>query len=223
MNEISVKILRYNPDDGETGHYETYRIETNTNSTILEGLLQVYERYDSTLAFSYGCRVKNCGLCAVTVDGRPHYACVTRIRDGMQISPLENLPVIKDLIFERRIFSKYLEKFKPYVIRKKEPETLPEIINQPNEHIQLMSCRECFACMSSCPRYDYRHDNFGGPLAFVKLAQLHYDVRDSMDRVQQVREMGILTCSGCNLCKCISGIALTKIVIKPFLKLLKAK
>ncbi|SPD74108.1 conserved hypothetical protein [uncultured Desulfobacterium sp.] len=103
--DISIKILRYNPENCDIGHYESYRIEANTNSTILEGLLQVYERYDSTLAFSYGCRVKNCGLCAVNVDGRPHYACVTRIRDGMRISPLKNLPVIKDLIFERRTFS----------------------------------------------------------------------------------------------------------------------
>ncbi|SPD74295.1 conserved hypothetical protein [uncultured Desulfobacterium sp.] len=220
--DIFIKILRYNPNNSQIGHNETFRIEANNNSTILEGLLQVYEKYDSTLAFSYGCRVKNCGLCAVNVDGKPHYACVTRIRDGMQISPLENLPVIKDLVFERRIFSKYLENFKPYVVREREPEALPEIINQPDEHTQLMSCRECFACMSSCPKYDYRQDHFGGPLAFVKLAQLHYDVRDSIDRVKQVKEMGILNCSGCSRCTCISGIPINKIVIKPFLDLLTA-
>ncbi len=89
MAKIEIKILRYDPDNGKRKKFVTYSIEKNKNSTILEGLLQIYEKNDSTLAFSYGCRVKNCGLCAVNVDGKPRYACVTRIKAGMKISPLE--------------------------------------------------------------------------------------------------------------------------------------
>ncbi len=222
MAQITIHILRYNPEDCVSKQFVTYPIETNKNSTILEGLLQVYERDDSTLAFSYGCRVKNCGLCAVNVNGQPRYACVTKIKDGMKISPLENLPIIKDLVFDRRPFFAFLEKFKSYIVREKEPETLPEIINQPSEHTVLMRCRECFGCMSLCPRYDHGRDSFGGPLAFVKLAQLHYDVRDSLDRVHQAKEMGILTCLDCKQCACILGMPIYKIAIKPFLKTLKA-
>ena len=221
MKDITIKIRRYDSGDEKTSSYQSFQIKTNANSTILEGLMQVYEKYDSTLAFSYGCRVKNCGLCAVDVDGKPHYACVTRISDGMQISPLKNLPVLRDLVFDRSVFFKYLERYKPFVIREKEPESRPEIINQPEEHTKLMNCRECFACMSVCPKYDCRNEEFGGPLAFVKIAQLHYDVRDSMDRIEQIREMGILNCSGCKRCSCISGISINKIVIEPFLKLIR--
>jgi succinate dehydrogenase/fumarate reductase iron-sulfur protein len=136
----------------------------------------------------------------------------------MTISPLKNLPVIKDLVFDRSHFFALLGKFKPYVVRKRAPECLPEVLKQPGEHTQLMGCRECFGCMSLCPKYDDKNDAFGGPLGFVKLAQLHYDVRDSVDRVLQAKEMGILTCVDCRGCACILGMPIHKVVIKHFLE-----
>jgi succinate dehydrogenase/fumarate reductase iron-sulfur protein len=221
MSKIKIKILRHYPDSGGTQNFEQYSIEINKNSTILEGLLQIYERYDSTLAFSFGCRVKNCGLCAVNANGKPCYACVTRIENGMEISPLNHLPLIRDLVFDREPFFAFLNRFRPYVVRKNAPETLPETMLQPPEHTILMSCRECFACMSSCQQYDHNDGSFGGPLAFVKLAQLHYDCRDSMDRALQAEQMGISKCVDCKKCACISGIPLNRIVIRLFLGLLQ--
>ncbi|MDY6864074.1 MAG: 2Fe-2S iron-sulfur cluster-binding protein [Thermodesulfobacteriota bacterium] len=223
MKKIRIKVLRYNPENGVEKEFSTYEVDKDENSTILEGLQQIYERNDSTLAFNYGCRVKNCGLCAVNADGKPYYACITKIKDSMEITPLNNLPLIKDLIFDREQFFNFLKTFKPYVIRDKPPETLPETLIQPPEHAQLMSCRECFACMSSCPEYKWEDESFGGPLGFVKLAQLHYDCRDSQDRVSQARDMGILKCTECKKCVCISGIPINKIVIQPFLETLNAR
>jgi len=221
--KIEINILRSDPEKGEEKEFVTYSIEKNNNSTILEGLLRVYETNDSTLAFSYGCRVKNCGLCAVNADGKPRYACLTKIKDGMNIAPLENLPIIKDLVFDRKPFFNFLDRFKPYVVREKDPETLPEILNQPSEHTMLMSCRECFGCMSTCPKYNHGDDSFGGPLAFVKIAQLHYDCRDSLDRALQAKEMGIKNCINCRQCVCILGMPIYEIVIKHFLKILEGK
>ena len=192
-------------------------------STVLEILMQIYDTQDSSLAFNHGCRVKNCGLCVVNVNGRPRFACVSQITPNAEITPLKHLPLIKDLIFDRKPFFDYLEKFKPYIVREKTPEEEPENLIQPQEHATLMSCRECFACMSSCERYDYQNESFGGPLGFVKLAQLHYDVRDSLDRVSQAYEMGILNCVDCTGCACILGIPIKHLVIKPFLELLKDK
>ena len=223
MAEIEIQILRSDPENGEKKEFTSSSIETNNNSTILEGLLEIYERHDPTLAFSYGCRAKNCGLCAVNVDGKPRYACVTKIKDGMRIAPLENLPIIKDLVFDRKPFFTFLDRFSPYVVRERDPETLPEIVKQPSEHTMLMGCRECFGCMSTCPKYNPGDNSFGGPLAFVKLAQLHYDCRDSLDRVQQSREMGILNCIDCKQCACILGMPINKVVIKHFLEILKGK
>ena len=220
MAEIEIQILRSGPENGQKRKFESYSITVNNNSTVLEGLLQVYEKYDPTFAFSYGCRFKNCGLCAVNVNGKPRYACLTKIKDGMQIAPLENLPIIKDLVFDRKPFFTSLDKLRPYVVRERDPETVPEILKQPSEHTMLMGCRECFGCMSTCSRYDPDDHGFGGPLAFVKLAQLHYDVRDSLDRAMQAKEMGILNCVDCKGCVCIFGMPINKIVIKHFLAIL---
>lgn len=223
MNKITIKINRYDPEKKPKEKIEEFNVSVQEKSTVLEILMQIYENQDSNLAFDHGCRAKNCGLCAVSINGKPRFSCASQITAGTEISPLKNLPLIKDLVFDRAPFFNYLKKFNPCIIRKKEPETEPEILIQPPEHSKLMSCRECFACLSSCPRYNYQDNSFGGPLGFVKLAQLHYDCRDSMDRVSQAREMGISNCVDCPGCTCISGIPLKTIVIKPFLELLKKK
>ena len=221
MEEITVKVFRRDTEEEAKGNFEKYEVAVEEKSTVLEILLQIYDTQDSTLAFDYGCRAKNCGLCAVNVNGKPRYACVSPISADAKISPLNHLPLIKDLVFDRAPFFHYLEKFQPYIVRAKDPETEPETLVQPPEHAQLMSCRECFGCLSTCSRYDYQDASFGGPLGFVKLAQLHYDIRDSLDRVSQAKEMGIANCVDCAGCVCILGIPLKKVVIKPFLEMMQ--
>lgn len=221
MEKSIVKIFRHDPEGKVGDTFKEFEVIIKEKSMILEILMQIYDTQDSSLAFNHGCRAKSCGLCVVNVNGHPRYACISQISPNAKISPLNHLPLIKDLVFDREPFFNYLKKFKPYVVRKKAPDTEPETLIQPPEHATLMSCRECFACLSTCSRYDYRNESFGGPLGFLKLAQLHYDSRDSLDRVSQAREMGILNCLDCPGCTCISGIPLKKAVIKPFLALLK--
>jgi len=220
MEKITVKVFRYDPEGEDNGKFEEFEVAVEEKSTVLEILMQIYDTQDSSLAFNHGCRAKNCGLCVVNVNGHPRYACISKITANAEISPLNHLPLIRDMVFDRAPFFDYLERFKPYIVREKDPDTEPETLVQPPEHARLMSCRECFACLSSCPRYGYQDESFGGPLGFVKIAQLHYDVRDSLDRVSQAHKMGILNCVDCSGCTCISGIPLKQIVIKPFLGLL---
>ena len=220
MEKIAVKVLRYDPEGAKKERFEEFEVAVAEKGTVLEILMKIYDTHDSSLAFNHGCRAKNCGLCAVNVNGHSRYACVSEITANAEVSPLKRLPLIRDMIFDRVPFFNYLEGFRPYIVREKDPETEPEILVQPPEHARLMGCLECFACLSSCPKYDYQDSSFGGPLGFVKLAQLHYDLRDSLDRVSQAREMGILNCVDCSGCTCISGIPLKQIVIKPFLELL---
>ncbi|HLA28995.1 MAG TPA: 2Fe-2S iron-sulfur cluster-binding protein [Syntrophales bacterium] len=221
MKKIAVKVLRYDPEGANKDRFEEFKVAVEEKSTVLEILMQIYDTQDSSLAFNHGCRAKNCGLCAVNVNGHPRYACVSEITANAEISPLKHLPLIRDLIFDRDPFFNYLEEFRPYIVREKYPETEPETLIQSPEHSRLMGCLECFACLSSCPKYDYQDSSFGGPLGFVKLAQLHYDLRDSLDRASQAKKMGILKCIDCSGCTCIAGIPLKQLVIKPFLELLR--
>ena len=223
MEKIKVKVYRHDPEEKVEGGFQEFEVFAEEKSTVLEILMQIYDTSDSTLAFNHGCRAKNCGLCVVNVNEKPRYACISPITADAEISPLKRLPLLRDLVFDREPFFDYLSKFKPYVVREAEPKTEPETLIQPPEHAQLMSCRECFSCLSLCPNYDYKKEAFGGPLGFVKLAQLHHDTRDSIDRVAQAGEMGISNCVDCPGCTCILGIPLKKLVIKPFLESVNKK
>ena len=220
MKNIQITVSR---GEGQDRTDKTYQLSVEENSTVLEALLTIYDTQDSSLAFSHGCRVSHCGLCVVNVNGKPRYACIQRISDGAHIEPLYDLPVVKDLVLDREYFFDYMSKFTPYVIRETPMGDEPETLKEPPEYSTIISGTECFACLSACPAYD---DNFGGPLGLLKLAQLHNDVRDTLDRVAQTKEMGIENCLSCghkNCVACIAGIPLKKMVIDPLLLLIKEK
>ena len=72
------------------------------NQTVLDVVTWVQRNADPTLSYRFACRVGMCGSCAMTVNGRPRWTCRTHIskvvEDGtLEIGPLANLPVIKDL------------------------------------------------------------------------------------------------------------------------------
>jgi len=217
VKKIRIDISRLNPEIDEHPSMKAYEVPVEHGSTVLESLLYIYTNVDSTLAFQYGCRFKCCGLCAVNIDGKSKLACITRVSDGMKVTPLNNYQVVKDLIVNKRPVFNLLRKFKPFVVREQPPKTEPEVIIQSREHAVLMECRECMACMSACPKYDYTNTSFGGPYIFVKLAQLFYDPRDSLDRRDQAHRLGIERCKDCKRCICTVGIPIYQLVIKPLL------
>jgi fumarate reductase iron-sulfur subunit len=91
------------------GRYETYRVPQRANQTVLDVVTFVQRHLDSTLAYRFACRVGMCGSCAMTVNGRPRWTCRTHVskvadRGRLQVGPLENLPVLKDLATDMREF-----------------------------------------------------------------------------------------------------------------------
>ena len=79
------------------------------NQTVLDVVTWVQRNADPTLAYRFACRVGMCGSCAMTVNGRPRWTCRTHIskvvEDGrLEIGPLANLPVIKDLACDMAAF-----------------------------------------------------------------------------------------------------------------------
>lgn len=52
---------------------------------------------DDTLGYSYACRFQRCGLCGLVVNNKDNLACITVCREDMEIEPLRNLPIVRDL------------------------------------------------------------------------------------------------------------------------------
>ena len=72
------------------------------SQTVLDVVTWIQQNADPTLSYRYACRVGMCGSCAMMVNGQPRWTCRTHVdrvtQDGrLEIAPLRNLPVIKDL------------------------------------------------------------------------------------------------------------------------------
>lgn len=217
MSYVELFIERFDPDNDFAPRIEAYIVPKEEGSTVLEALLYIYEEIDSTLGFRFGCRFKSCGLCALEVNGTPRLACNTRLEDAMHLRPLSHLPRIRDLIIDREPTDRLLSQYNPYLVRQRLPDQAPEVFVQPESAKILETCRECLACLNTCPHYDYRKLSFGGPYAFVKLARFHYDPRDTIDRKAQIRSLGVEQCRECQKCRCVMAIPLYKLAIAPFI------
>ena len=96
---LEVSIWR--EQDGD-GHFESFQVPRRDNQTILDVVAWVQQQADPTLSYRFACRVGMCGSCAMMVNGAPRWTCRTHVQkvaedNRLEIAPLRNLPVIKDL------------------------------------------------------------------------------------------------------------------------------
>src|ERR1700759_4411854 len=109
LPELKVSLWR----GGADGQYRDYAVPQRQNQTVLDVVTYVQRHLDPTLAYRFACRVGMCGSCAMTVNGRPRWTCRTHVtkvveHGRLEIGPLENLPVIRDLATDMtRFFEKW--------------------------------------------------------------------------------------------------------------------
>jgi succinate dehydrogenase/fumarate reductase iron-sulfur protein len=212
MQNANVTLELYDPARAECVT-RSYSVPLAPGATVLSVLLHIYENHDPTLAFRYGCRCAKCGECAVDVDGRPRLVCLASARDGMTISPLKNLPRVRDLIVDRSPLDSLLSSLRLYI----DPAAAAPLgeLEVPRDYRRLIGCLECYGCVSSCPHFG--SDGFGGPYVFVRLAQLHLDPRDQADRRAQAVSLGVERCAECSECQCVKGIPIRRKAIATLL------
>ncbi len=111
-NELRICRSRFGAVARE-GRYENYAVPQRASQTVLDVVTFVQRHIDPTLSYRFACRVGVCGSCAMTVNGQPRWTCrthVSKVAGGgrLEIGPLENLPVIKDLATDmERFFEKW--------------------------------------------------------------------------------------------------------------------
>ena len=77
--QVTVKILRYNPEKDKKQHYETYPVEADPTDRVLDLLEKIKGYQDGTLAFRRSCAHGICGSCAMRINGRNRLACKTLV------------------------------------------------------------------------------------------------------------------------------------------------
>ena len=215
--KLEIRISRFDPQTDTGPRNQKFKITVARGETVLGALQQVYESQDSTLAFRFGCRFKGCGLCTIRINGRARLACTTRVEDGMELAPLDRFPIVRDLWVDRRPVTRFLTRHRLHLVPATERESI-SVFEVPPVYEELARCVECLACLSECPCFRLEDDGFGGPLTFVKIAMLHHDPRDTVDRRAQAAQLGIARCAVCEKhCRCPSGVPIYRAAIQAFL------
>ena len=205
---VEFKIKRFNPEkQDKTSNMSTYKVPILPGMSILDALLYIKDTLDGTLAFRHSCRMGVCGSCGILVNRKPMLACYTQVlqlkADILEIEPLPNLPVIKDLVVDFQSFFDKFVKIKPVLTRSEEE------LKRPTEFIQMPSdlkkywnesiCIKCSLCHGSCPA---AIDNtFLGPSGLTTNYRFAVDTRDDGLTGRLKTASGtIWLCTSCSSC-----------------------
>ena len=185
--DIIFHIRRFDPEKDEVPRWQNFTVPVEPGMTVLDGLHQIKENQDASLAWRYSCRMGVCGSCAMLINGVPNLSCQTQILDvtrrALTLAPLPNFDIVKDLVPDLvPMFDDHVS-IQPYIQRNdaREMETpTREFIQTPHEleeFLQFTYCVKCGCCMSACPTVA-TDPKFLGPMALAQAYRYNKDIRD---------------------------------------------
>ena len=189
----------------EQGEYQAYEVPRQPSQTVLDIVTYIQREIDPSLSYRFACRVGVCGSCAMVVNGQARWTCRTHVdkvaQDGeIEIAPLRNLPVVKDLVTDMAPFfdkwAKAKGQFQGDTTRHDEFARVEPESKQRQAVDLAIECIGCGVCYSSCDVVSWRPD-YLGPAALNRAWTLMNDVRDTgkEDRLEAVvNDAGCLAC-----------------------------
>jgi succinate dehydrogenase / fumarate reductase iron-sulfur subunit len=178
------RIYRWNPEDGQNPRRDTYFVDLDDcPPMVLDALIWIKNKVDSTLTFRRSCREGVCGSCAMNIDGTNGLACTTAIEDikgVVRIHPLPHLPVIKDLVPDLTRFYAQYASIEPWLkTRSPTPEKEWRQSRAEREKLDgLYECILCACCSAGCPSYWWNSERYLGPAALLQASRWINDSRD---------------------------------------------
>jgi succinate dehydrogenase/fumarate reductase iron-sulfur protein len=199
--KVTCDIFRFDPDAGVDARYDTYLLDAEPTETVLDALIKIHRTLDPTLSFRFACGVVKCGECAITVNNGPCLACKKMVEAEMKIDPLPNLPIIKDLVVDRRKVFDRIFKLSPRLSgARKERDRLISLDPQTvDRYVHLTKCFECLVCQSSCPVVADMADKFVGPLGLLWLSQMSLKPGNEAIPRQEIAS-SLDLCQRCGIC-----------------------
>jgi succinate dehydrogenase / fumarate reductase iron-sulfur subunit len=212
--QFTLRLRRYDPESGQAPYWEDHAIELEGHRSVLEGILQARDRFDGSIGIRCSCRQAICGSCGVRINGEPALACHTHLDaaaetapDGaIEIEPMGNMPVIKDLIVDMdAVHWKKIRRVTPWLLAKQPVPEREYLV--PRESMvdvtQTMACIQCGACVSDCLSMEVDPD-FIGPAALAKAYRFVGDPRDDQhyERLNDLAQdpHGLFDCTHCFKC-----------------------
>ena len=198
--KVKCDVWRSDPGAGVQGNYITYVLDVDTTETVLGILVKINHELDPSLAFRFACGVVKCGECAVEVNGSSCLACEKAVEEEMRIRPLPELPIVKDLVIDRRAVFDRVLKLIPQLSSIKESTALRNLDpDGMDQFVGLTKCFECLMCQSACPLFQDVEKGFVGPLGLLWLGQMSLDSA-KRPLIEHEIEASLDMCLRCGLC-----------------------
>ncbi|MDA7955730.1 MAG: succinate dehydrogenase iron-sulfur subunit [Gammaproteobacteria bacterium] len=181
-----LRVYRWDPDLGENPRMDEFEVDVNDcGPMVLDALIRIKDRLDSTLAFRRSCREGICGSCAMNIDGVNTLACIRplgEIRGDIKIHPLPHMSVLKDLVVDMNNFYKQYASIKPWLQAGDAPERERSQSEEQRKKLDgLYECILCACCSTSCPSYWWNSERYLGPAALLQARRWLADSRDQAD------------------------------------------
>jgi fumarate reductase iron-sulfur subunit len=202
MSTLTVSVWR-GADSGEFRIYDVPRFESQT---VLDVVTYIQRNLEPTLSYRFACRVGVCGSCAMTVNGKARWTCRTHVakvaaEGRLEIAPLNNLPVIKDLVTDMsRFFDKWAlaqgQFHGAHTRRDDFARVIPDSPRRQDVDAGI-ECIGCGVCYSSCDVVTWNPD-YLGPAALNRAWTLINDVRDTTGVARLAAVAGDAGCLACH-------------------------
>ncbi|WP_137180918.1 succinate dehydrogenase/fumarate reductase iron-sulfur subunit [Roseomonas sp. AR75] len=196
--------------DGEGGAFQDFRVPAQANQTVLDVVTHIQRELDPTLAYRFACRVGMCGSCAMVVNGRARWTCRTHVKkvvqDGrLELQPLANLPVIRDLATDMApFFDKWARAKGTFQPKDAADGAVPEefhVVPPSSPKRQAadagIECIGCGVCYASCDIVAWNGE-YLGPAALNRAWTLVNDVRDDGRKARLDAVAGDAGCHACH-------------------------
>jgi len=202
VNSLKVRVWR----GGAVGAFQGFEVPRHASQTVLDVVTHIQRALDPTLAYRFACRVGMCGSCAMTVNGVARWTCRTHIdkavknENQIEITPLRNLPVIRDLVTDmREFFDKWARAKGQFRGARSRNDDFPALKPDTPARVQIdagIECIGCAVCYSACDVVSWNPD-YLGPAALNRAWTLVKDERDSK-KLERLR--AIAGDAGCHSC-----------------------
>ena len=199
---MEVKVWRGDAD----GRFQSFQVPRQPSQTVLDVVTHIQRHLDPTLSYRFACRVGMCGSCAMTVNGKPRWTCrthVDKVASGgrLEIAPLANRPVVKDLVADmREFFDKWARargQFEPTATRAEAFALVDPQSPARREADAGIECIGCGVCYAACDVVKWNPD-YLGPAALNRAWTLVNDARDGGKAGRLAAVAGDAGCHSCH-------------------------
>jgi succinate dehydrogenase / fumarate reductase iron-sulfur subunit len=205
---VQIRVQKFNPESDPAPHFQSYGVEAPPGMTLLSALLKIKAEIDGTLTFRASCRAAICGSCLMQVNGIQKLACRVSLREEMArhrqvvVGPMENMPLIKDLVVRMDAFWEKIRAITPYILPAEREAPPPDMRGLQEALHNADGCIMCAACLSACQSFSVS-PGFLGPAALAKAYRFQADPREGSGRARLETlqgDGGIWDCVRCNFC-----------------------